>query len=49
MRDCQLHTAEKAKLSHLKNGTYPPKGFIIPGSEKYCFKPGHIPTKKRAI
>lgn len=49
MRDCQLHTAEKAKLSHLKNGTYPPKGFIIPSSEKYRFKPGHIPTKKRTI
>lgn len=49
MKDCQLHTAEKAKQSHLKNGTYPPKGFIIPGREKYYFKQGHIPHKKRAI
>lgn len=49
MKDCQAFTAKKAKESHLKNGTYPPKGFIIPGREKYYFKQGHIPHKKRAI
>lgn len=46
MKEAQLHTAKKAKESHLKNGTYPPKGFIIPGSEAYRFKPGHQSTRK---
>lgn len=49
MKDCQAFTAKKAKESHLRNGTYPPKGFIIPNREKYYFKPGHIPHKKRAV
>ena len=39
MRDCRLYTAKKTKESHLKNGTYPPKGFAIPNREKYYFKP----------
>ena len=39
MRDCQLYTSKKAKESHLKNGTYPPKGFAVPNREKYYFKP----------
>lgn len=43
MRESQLHALRKAKESHLRNGTYPPKGFIVPGSEKYRFKPGHVP------
>jgi hypothetical protein len=46
MKECQAFTTRKAKESHLRNGTYPPKGFIIPGSEKYRFKPGHSSTRK---
>lgn len=44
MMQTQRYTAMKAKESHLKNGTYPPKGVVHPnfaGSEKYRFKPGH--------
>ena len=40
MVKCQRETAEAAKKSHRINGTYPPKGHKIPGSEKYQFKPG---------
>ena len=47
MKDCQLHTAKKAKQSHLANGTYPPKGFVVPGREKYYFKKGHKPNNKK--
>lgn len=48
----QAEAAAEAKRSHLLNGTYPPKGFIIPGSEAHRFKPGHKErksTKKRRI
>lgn len=44
MKDCQAFTAKKAYESHMKNGTFPPKGVPHPnfaGSEKYQFKPGH--------
>lgn len=41
---CQANAAEAAKRSHLLNGTYPPKGFIIPRSEEFRFKEGE---KKR--
>lgn len=37
---CQRSAAEAAQRSHLLNGTYPPKGFIIPRSEENRFKPG---------
>lgn len=40
MVKCQRETAEAAKISHLRNGTYPPKGFRIPKSEIGQFKPG---------
>lgn len=40
MVKCQRATADAAKRSHLINNTYPPKGYKIPGSEKYQFKPG---------
>ena len=40
MVKCQRETAEAAKKSHRINGTYPPKGYKIPGREKYQFKPG---------
>lgn len=38
-RKCQLATAQAAKASHLKNGTYPPKGFEIPN--RHTFQKGH--------
>lgn len=47
MRECQEFTSRKAKESHIANGTYPPKGFIIPGGEKYRFKPGHSPMNRK--
>lgn len=40
IKECQAHTAKKAKESHLKNGTYPPKGWYSPNlqkGEKYQF------------
>ena len=40
MRKCQAATAAAAKASHLRNGTYPPKGYRIPRSEEFQFKPG---------
>ena len=46
---CQAATTAAAKASHLRNGTYPPKGYIIPRSEEFRFKPGHTekPSTKR--
>lgn len=41
MRKCQGGAASAAKESHVKNDSYPPKGYRIPGSEKAGFKPGH--------
>lgn len=53
MKKCQAATSVAAKLSHLRNGTYPPKGYIIPGSEKYRFPKGGRPEtaaqKRRRI
>ena len=40
MRKCQQATTAAAKESHLRNGTYPPKGSKIPRSEEYQLKPG---------
>ena len=40
MRKCQRNAADKARESHIINGTYPPKGYIIPGSEENRFKAG---------
>lgn len=34
MREAQLHAAKKAKESHLRNGTYPPKGWYSPNLQK---------------
>ena len=34
MKECQAHTSKKAKESHLKNGTYPPKGWYSPNLQK---------------
>lgn len=46
MRGCQRATAAKARESHIVNGTYPPKGYIIPGSERYRFKKGETPLQR---
>ena len=40
MHKCQRETTRKAKESHLRNGTYPPKGYRIPRSEEFGFKKG---------
>lgn len=40
MKKCQRETADAAHRSHLRNGTYPPKGFKIPRREEYQLKPG---------
>ena len=45
-RSTQLNAAAKAKESHLRNGTYPPKGYRIPGSEKAGFKKGVTPLQR---
>ena len=48
MREFQAHMAKKAKDSHLKNGTYPAKGYYSPNLQKgeaYQFKQGHKPIK----
>lgn len=46
MRKTQRATSEAAKASHLKNGTYPPKGYRIPRSEEYQFKKGETPVQR---
>ncbi|MBR6280835.1 MAG: hypothetical protein IKR32_06025, partial [Bacteroidales bacterium] len=46
MRKCQAATAAAAKASHLRNGTYPPKGYRIPRSEEFQFKPGETPLDR---
>lgn len=49
MRDSQAFSARKAKESHVRNGTYPPKGVMHPnfaGSEIYRFKPGNKPIRR---
>ena len=40
MRNSQRNAADKARESHIINGTFPPKGYIIPGSEENRFKAG---------
>lgn len=43
MLECQRFAARRAKESHLRNGTYPPKGVYsdnLRHGEKYQFKPG---------
>lgn len=46
MRGCQRDAAARARESHIIHGTYPPKGYIIPGSESYRFKAG-VTNKQR--
>ena len=46
MKKCQRATSEAAKASHLKNGTYPPKGYRIPRREEYQFRKGETPLQR---
>ena len=46
MRKTQRNAADRARESHLRNGTYPPKGFIIPRSEEFRFKPGETSAQR---
>lgn len=39
-RKCQAATSAAAALSHRIHGTYPPKGYVIPGSEEHRFRKG---------
>ena len=40
MRKVMVEVTTAAKKSHLRNGTYPPKGYRIPRSDEGGFKPG---------
>lgn len=40
IRKTQQECTAAAKESHLRNGTYPPKGYRVPRSEEFCFKKG---------
>ena len=40
LKKCQEEAAKAAVESHIRNGTYPPKGFVIPGSINTRFHPG---------
>lgn len=42
----QAEITRKAKESHLRNGTYPPKGYRIPKSDEGQFKPGVTPEQR---
>ena len=46
MRKQQRNAADRARESHLRNGTYPPKGYIIPRSEEFRFKAGVTPVER---
>lgn len=46
MRKCQQEMTEAAHASHLRNGTYPPKGFVIPNREAAQFKKGVTPEQR---
>ena len=46
MKACQSDASAAAKVSNLANGTYPPKGFIIPRSEEFRFKKGETPRQR---
>lgn len=44
MKECQAHTSKRAQESHMRNGTYPAKGYYSPNLQKgkpYQFQPGH--------
>ena len=43
---CQREAADKANASNRVNGTYPPKGYHVPNSEKHYFKKGVRPVDR---
>ena len=46
MTKCQENATSKAHESNLRNGTYPPKGYRIPNSEKGQFRKGEKPIDR---
>lgn len=46
IRKMQLDAAAAANKSHRINGTYPPKGYHIPGGEAFRFKKGEKPIDR---
>ena len=46
MQKTQQNAANKANESHRRNGTYPPKGYIIPRSEEFRFRKGERPIDR---
>lgn len=46
MKKVQANAAAKAKESHLAFNTYPPKGYRIPRSEEFQFRPGEKPVDR---
>ncbi len=46
MKKMQRNAADKANESHLRNGTYPPKGYRIPRSEEFQFKAGETGVQR---
>ena len=46
MNKCLKAMTDAAKESHLRNGTYPPKGYRIPRSDEFCYRPGDKPWDK---
>ena len=46
IRKTQTDAAAAAKLSHLRHGTYPPKGYIIPRSAEFQFRAGETPAAR---
>lgn len=46
IRKCQQDAALAAKDSHLRNNTYPPKGYAIPNREVGAFKNGETPLQR---
>lgn len=49
MTKCQQATAAAAKESHLRNKTYPPKGFKIPRREEFYFKVGETSLQRLGV
>lgn len=43
---CQAYTSRRAQASHHVHGTYPPKGYQIPGGELHRFQKGVTPEQR---
>lgn len=46
IRKCQQDAAQAAQDSHLRNNTYPPKGYVIPNREVGAFKKGETSLQR---